>query len=260
MENEKADLDLIHDYGDKKSNNIYKLEYEDQKLNNDNIVFLKWKQSMQKIYGENAQLFYCLEDKTYFYTSYDECKKYPVYQSCCPVCNQLICYYCYRYKRDEFNENGTCCLRRKIKCIFNQECYRYINPIYNELNINTFKQAFISFIIPVINLLTLIAQSQGIYFYKLIIKHGNKEHIRKNERYYQHLKSYDYVMLINMGMAVILVISLFLIHIYFIIFILLISLPFKFIPLKYVLGIHYATINLLDFFSSNNNKNYNDYN
>ena len=243
MENENDNIDLIHYYDDKQSNNIYKLEYEGQKLNNDNIVFLKWKRSMQKIYGENAQLFYCLKDKIY-----DECKKYPVYQSCCPICNQLICYYCHIYEKDYFNENGTCCLRRKIKCIFNQECYRYINPIYNEINIIKFKQAFISFIIPVISLLTLIAQSQGIYFYKLIIKHENKEHTKKNERYYQHLKSYNNVVFINMGIALILVIPLFLIHIYFIIFILLISLPFQLIPLKYVLGIHYATVNLLDMF------------
>ena len=66
--------------------------------------------------------------------------------------------------------------------------------------------------------------------------------------YYEHLKYYSIVELINMGLGIILVIPLFIIHIYFILFILLISLPFNFIPLKYILGLHYATINLLGIF------------
>ena len=198
---------------------------------------------MKKIYGENAMLFKCSKDKIYFYTSYEECKKYPVYQSECPKCHQDICFYCSRHEEDDFHENGTCCLQRKIKCMFNQDCYRYINPIHNEINIYLFKQAFISFIIPVIHLFTLIAQIQGILYYKLILKNG-----KKHLRYYQNLEIYNYIELINMGIRLILVIPLFVVHIYFIIFILLISIPFKLIPLKYLLGMHFATINLLEIF------------
>lgn len=242
MENEQDKIEWIEN-NNILNNNCFKLEYEEQELNNSNLVFLNWKKTMQKIYGENAMLFKCSKDKIYFYTSYEECKKYPVYQSECPKCNQDICFYCSRHEEDDFHENGTCCLQRKIKCMFNQDCYRYINPIHNEINIYKFKQAFISFIIPVIHLFTLIAQIQGILYYKLILKNG-KSHLR----YYQNSKLDDYIELINMGMGVILVIPLFVVHIYFIIFILLISIPFKLIPLKYLLGMHFATINLLEIF------------
>ena len=244
MENENDKIDLNENFSSLNTN-IFKPEYEDQKLNN-NVIFLKWQKSMIKIYGEKAMLFKCLKDKIYFYTSYEECIRYPVYQSICPECGKQICYYCSRYEKDAFYENGTCCLQRKIKCMFNQECYRYIKPIYKEENIYPFKEAFISFIIPVIHLFTLIAQIQGIFYYKLIVR--DVEKAKGGKRYYEYSKVYDCVVIINMGIAIILVIPLFLINIYFIIFMLVISLPFKFIPLKYLLGIHFATINILEIF------------
>ena len=60
----------------------------------------------------------------FFYRSIEECNRYPLYQVNCPVCKQYICFYCHRYVNDDFKENGTCCLKRKIKCMFNQDCYR----------------------------------------------------------------------------------------------------------------------------------------
>ena len=240
MENEEDKTNFLI------TNNIFKKDYENQKLNDSNLKFFNWKKSMQKIYGENAILFKCIKDNIYFFASYEECMKHPVYKSICPKCNVEICYYCSRNLKDKYyNENGTCCLRRKIKCMFNQECYRYINPINQEDDIHSFKTAFTLFIIPVISLLTIIAQIQGILYYKLYIKNGKNKQI---VMYYEHLKYYSLVELINMGLGIILVIPLFIIHIYFILFILLISLPFNFIPLKYILGLHYATINLLGIF------------
>ena len=54
--------------------------------------------------------------------------------------------------------------------MFTQECYRYINPINDESDMFPFKKAFLSFIIPVINLLTIITQIQGMFYYKLMLK------------------------------------------------------------------------------------------
>ena len=87
-------------------------------------------------------------------------------------------------------------------------------------------------------------QTQGILYYKLFIKNSKTDE-KYIKRYYEASKVYVCVVIINIGIAFILIIPLFLIHIYFILFILLISLPFKFIPLKYILGLHYATNNLL---------------
>ena len=202
--------------------------------------------TMLDIYGNNAMLFKCLKDKIYFYTSYEECKSYPVYQSVCPVCEDPICYYCSRYESDEYSENGTCCLQRKIKCMFNQDCYRYIQPINYEEEILSYKQAFISFIIPVIHLFTLITQIQGIFYYKLIVKDKKrKKNMGFHPRYFLYVDAYDYIVMINMATSILLVIPLFFIHIYFIIFMIIISLPFKFIPLKYLLGMHFATLNII---------------
>ena len=251
MENDQHNIEL-NENTSSLGTNIFKPEYEEQKLNNHNIAFLKWKKSMIKIYGEKSMLFKCLNDKIYFYTSYEECKRYPIYQSKCPECGNPICYYCSRYEVDIFGENGSCCLKRKIKCMFNQECYRYIKGNYNEKYIYTYKQAFISFIIPVIHLFILIAQIQGIFYYKIIIRDIKKS--KGGIRYYEHLKVYKLVEFINIGVAIFLVIPLFFIHIYFIIFLLVISLPFKFIPLKYFLGIHFATVNIADIFCGFNTK------
>lgn len=239
MENERDSSNLIN--FDKKSIDeifIFNPDYQGQNLNN-NANFLNWKESMLKIYGNNAKLFNCLKDNILYFSSDEECKSYPVYQSNCPKCNNKICFYCSRYMPDYYNENGTCCLRRKIKCIIYQDCYRYIKPISKEEYINTYMEAFISFIVPFISLLTYIEHIQDILCYKLIIKNRNNGKI---ERYYQHLKYYSFIEFINISFALLLIIPLFIIHTYFILFMLLISIPFKYIPLKYLLGIHYATL------------------
>ena len=252
MENEQENIDFRKNTLNTIS--FYKLEYENQNVKN-NFEFLKWKKEMLDEYGKNAMLFKCLEDKIYFYTSYEECKRYPIYQSVCPICEEPICYYCSRFETDEFGENGTCCLQRKIKCMFNQDCYRYIQPINYEEDILSYKEAFISFVIPVIHLFTLITQIQRIFYYKLVVKEIKKKEKEKQGlegRYYLYVDAYDYIVMINMAMAILLVIPLFFIHIYFIIFMIIISLPFKFIPLKYLLGIHFATINLVELFELTN--------
>jgi len=244
MENENDNEDLYLEGKYKSIENYFICEYANQELNDNNLQFLNWKNSMKKKYGKNAKLFRCLKDKIYFYTTNDECKKYPIYQSQCPKCFCDICYYCSVDSEDSFGENGTCCLKRKIKCMLYQDCYRYINPIHEEENLLPLKKAFISFIIPVISLLTLITQTQGIYYYKL--KYKKEKNLWQYGEYYEHLKLYDYIVYINIGIAFSLIIPLFFIHIYFILFLLLISIPFKFIPVKYFLGMHYATVNLFE--------------
>ena len=249
MENEQEQNNFDDNNGMLNSN-FFRPEYENQKVDN-NLMFLKWNQSMKNMYGNNCVFLYCSEDNIYFHSTNEEYKQYPIYQVSCPICHQDICFYCHRNAPDDFKENGTCCLQRKIKCMFNQDCYRYIKPIYNEPDINTYKEAFISFIVPVFHIFTLMAQIQGIFFYKLWIK-PERTLNHKYVRYYQHIGVYDSVLFINIGIAILLVIPLFFIHLYFIIAMIIISLPFKFVPLKCLLGIHFATINIIGSFCSEN--------
>ena len=147
MENENMNSNLIDiNIKIQNDNNVFIPDYIGQDLN-DNNYFLNWKNSMLKKYGENAKLFKCLKDNILYYKSYKECRSYPIFQSNCPKCKNRICFYCSRYIPDYQNENGTCCLQRKIKCMLYQDGFRYINPINEEENINSFIEALISFII-----------------------------------------------------------------------------------------------------------------
>ena len=218
---------------------IFIPEYKGQNLKN-NISFLNWKKLMLIQYGENAKIFKCIKDNILYCTSFNTCISYPIYQSKCPKCKNNICFYCSRNINDYFNETGTCCLKRKIKCIFYQDCYRYINPIIEEENINSFTEALFLFITPITSLLNYIEHIQGIFYYKLATKES-RQYI-KVERYFDRLKDISCIEIINVLIQILLLLPLFIIHIYFIIFLILISIPFKFVPLKYFLGIHFATI------------------
>ena len=71
--------------------NIFKLEYFNQNLN-DNVEYQKWNNLMIKKYGRKAKLFKCQDDDILFYTSNEDCKSHPFYQSVCPYCNNTIYY------------------------------------------------------------------------------------------------------------------------------------------------------------------------
>ena len=83
-------------------------------------------------------------------------------------CFSQIFYYNSVNTGDFFIENRACWLRGKLKYLLCQSCYRYIKPIHKEEDLIPLKTAFKIFIIPVINLLNLITQTEGIYInYKL---------------------------------------------------------------------------------------------
>ena len=249
MENEKNDIALIdqdNDYNDISNKIYFKLEYHGQKINDKNIEFLKWKKSMLKIYGENAKLFKCLKDDILFYSTIKDCKSYPFYRHTCPKCKEHICFYCSKivYESDYYNDKGICCLKRRLKYLFLHDGYIYINPISKRYH-NKYIKAFKYFITPIISFLLLSGTFQRILFERLAFKNG-KINKGKMETYEKHLSKYSRhkALIINDCCSIVLSIPLFVIDIYFIIFILIISIPFKFIPLKYLLGLFYANISL----------------
>ena len=235
MENELIESEL---------NEYYNLEYEKQNLN-DNPNYKKWEESMIYKYGKGAKILYCKNDKIFFSCSGKSLKEYPVYQSICPICKNPICYFCSYYIK-EFFENGTCCLRRRILCMFLKEGFRFISPMGDDIESHySFKSGFIIFIIPFINLLFFIAMLQVSLFYSLILKGAIPNEHSYAIDYENNMRKNHYFVLplfatINCLTAVLLSINYILLYTYFTIFLLIISIPFKNYPVKYFIGMMYA--------------------
>ena len=228
---------------------IFKLDYLEQNLDN-NIEFQKWKELMINKYGKNSKIFKCSEDKILFFVKNEDCKRYPFYKCICPICKHPVCYFCYRYSK-ELEGNGTCCLKRRFICMFLQDGYRLISPIGQEYD---FKPIFsitmvIYFFLPTLNLLFLILEIQTSFFLNLATKNAKTDNNGFLENYLQHFKRnhicFAYIITTIVGLfCFALNIAFYVQTFYLIILILLISIPFKFYPMKYYMGIVYGRIEL----------------
>ena len=84
-------------------------------------------------------------------------------------------------------------------------------------------------------------------FYKLSLKNDKNQKDDKGyflnyeDRYKKCYKTLQILVGIDIAFSVILTLSYILLNIYFIIIILIISIPFKFYPMKYFMGIAYGT-------------------
>ena len=219
--------------------NVFKTEYASQNINKNNIEFRNWQNKMIQKYGRDARLFRCIKDNIIFYTSNEDCKSNPFYQSICPCCNKPICYYCHRYRKDRY-ENGLCCLSRKLYYFFFKDGLRLINPVGEGTDFDLY---LFFFLIPGINLLFFMATMHTHLFYKLSLS-NKKVNNRFLITYYNHLKRNKMIFQILVGIdiafSVVLTFSYVLLNIYFIIIMLIISIPFKFYPMKYLFGIGYS--------------------
>ena len=199
-------------------------------------------------FGRNAILYKCKADKILFYARNEDYKEFPFYQSICPKCKNPICYHCHRFNVDSYG-NGLCCIRRKIYCMFFQDGLRLIAPINPDYDYGSkFRKLIFFFLIPGLNLLFFIATIHIQFLYKLSIKNFD---LTKNNGYIQNYedrfkkkkncKILKIVIVFDIGLSVLLTFSFLIINIYFIIFMIIISLPFKLIPMKYYMGIAYGT-------------------
>ena len=245
MENDDKNTNMIGN-SEFNSYNLFRIDYINQNYKN-SAEFQRWKTSMLNKYGRNAILYKCNADKVLFYAKNEDYKNYPFCQSICPQCKNPICYHCHRFKEDHYG-NGSCCIRRKIYCAFFQDGLRLINPTHIENDYpQSFRGALFYFLIPGYNLLFFIETIHIAFFYKLGIK--NYE-LKKNNGYitdYENRINNNYtilqiVVVFDVGLSILLTFSFILLNIYFIIFMLIISLPFKLIPMKYYMGIAYGTI------------------
>ena len=218
-------------------NYIFKLDYVGQKLEN-NKNYKEWKNSILSKYGNNAKISKCFLDNILFYSNDIENKDL-FFQTICPICNNPICNYCYRNCVDSYYERASCCIKRKIKYIFYRDSVFYINYLNEERIYKIYKKFCIIFFIPIISFLYFVARIQTSFFYKMPVKKFqiNTYGIIN----YANYLNYKYLFLfINIGTFLVMIIPFFILHIYFILFVIIISAPFKSIPLKSIIGILYG--------------------
>ena len=103
---------------------MFRLDYKGQSLK-DSSKFNSWKKRMLQKYGNEAKLFKCSYDKTYFYSSNEDFGNMPLCSCKCPSCNKSICYYCsgFAYDRNAF---GECCIKRRIYYKFFYDGFLFI--------------------------------------------------------------------------------------------------------------------------------------
>ena len=233
MENDKNDINnnekLI-------STDIYKIEFSGQKLDNNN-KFLNWKKDMINLYGNNLKLIKCKKDNIYFCIeekkiNHDDEDIY-IYRYKCPLCNKYICPDCQK----AFSRNDEdCCIKGRIKTII------FEGP---KFGVDIFEQ-WIEYLllIPFISFIYIIGGVLNSLFFQLLKPVTYKEEHEFSQRYSYHFKDKSIItFLLLFGIKVLFALAIMVSFCPFVIldgiitiFIILISIPFKFYPLKYVLG------------------------
>ena len=213
MENENNQINCnLNEKIEINENKIFNLDYENQNLDN-NINYLKWKDSIIKEYGNKTKLFKCKKCKILFYSTNEEIIKTSYYTNTCPKCKKHICYFCFNYSENKYL---YCCKRRVINILFFISGPNYIKD-NDKIDCDN-----ILFLIPIINIIGLSFCANNILFLSMTTSSSKYDPL------------YEYMTFL---IPLVLFIPYFFIDIYHIIFIFLISIPFKFVPLKYYNGI-----------------------
>ena len=227
MENETISNENIIN----RTENKFKLEYLGQNIKN-NKSFLEWEKEMKKIYGNDAKLFKCIEDKIYFYSKANECKEDLSYEAKCPICDYKICYYCSKQLKQNLKIN--CCAIRRIYWLF---IICGMSRSYDNIELNEeLCEILKAFVIPIINLIYLIFGISESLFYILFTDKFDSD----NNEYYRY-KSYikknnfNYIIIkgINIAFAITISIPFYINDILFKSIIFLISIGFENRPFRY---------------------------
>ena len=218
MENDNNAIELSSEIiGSNVDNNIFQLEYQNQVLDN-NIKFQKWKNSMLKKYGSDAKLFKCKKDNILFFISKGNTLQAPCYLKKCPICRELICYFCSYYYLSIFTH---------VYCSLIYYPLKFARDENN--NQKVFNHA--TFFIPGVNILFI-----GLSFLEILyLDVGTKE---SKDKEFEELKEYweklnDFYLFIDYSVYFLLSIPLFIYNVIIIIFLLIITIPFKnYYPLR----------------------------
>ena len=212
------------------STSVFNLEYNDQNVN-DNVEYQKWKELMLKECGNNSKQFKCNKDKILFYSRYSEYINDPYYKSKCPICNNYICYFCSCYSKNIYI---SCCIKNSIL-----KSFFYFGP-------ESIKKSFNNFITlsPYINIFLMIAFTFKILYLVIITKKSKNHDNIELMQYVNFDKNRKHVLNITIVILIDILLSIpfTIIYTYFIILLLIISIPFKCIPLKYYSGVVFSRL------------------
>ena len=166
MENENIDKSLSNIQNTCiNENDIFTLDYENQKIKN-NIVFIKWKKSMNNKYKGTKNLYKCPLKNHYFYAEIID------YSILCPSCNEKICPFCYNPIVNSWF--AKCCSKRKLY-LMHYQGLEFSNPEENKGFFYDYEKEIICFFLPGISLFFLIAIIFNAFFYKIVRKNCNKK-------------------------------------------------------------------------------------
>ena len=215
---------------------VYKIEFSDQNLDN-NIRFQNWKKDMLNLYGNKLILVKCYKDNIIFCAKRKELQ---TYKFKCPKCNIFICSFCLKYFSTDYKD---CCIRGRFKTI------PYDGPEYGK---DVFKMSIeYLLLIPFISFLYIIGGICNSLFYQLEKPLTFKEQFEFSDTYsdyYKHKSIITYSVLYYIRILFAIIIMFSFLHFVFLdalltIIILIISIPFKFYPIKYVFGMLIALYN-----------------
>ena len=238
MENENKEND---EYLNESNKTVFELEYSNQPLKN-NIKYKIWEKKIKDKNDNNIIFLRCLRDKIIFYAKKNEKVNDPCTTKC-PICQNLICFYCSRYSLYEMFV-GNCCLKRGIYYLF------LVNPfesylkcglpdLANYLLISIFfiPYAYLPFFIKLCYLFIF----EGLPKITSDDK-GNGELVTYGEYYHENKKVVYYIIThIHTLFAFILSIPYALIDFGFHLLLVVISIPFLGIPILYYLGIVFGS-------------------
>ena len=128
--------------------NVFGIEYIGQNLKK-NEKFLNWKNIMLEKLGNEAKLFFCKNDKIYFYGYVSSS-----FTSICPICGFNICYFCSKIY-------NNCCIKRKI----------YENVKKYSLEKDLCSEAIIAYFIPYLNSIYIMLTISYFFLREEIDKH-----------------------------------------------------------------------------------------
>ena len=157
------------------SDNIFKLSYENQKLDN-NPDFQNWKSLMITKYGDKGKFYECLYNNIYFYTSNEE--NGHENEVFCPICKNSACNFC---SKVIFCHIYNCCMKSKLRkmVISGKEG---LSAKMSDLD-NYGRAAIFYYLFPGMNIIFFIGMIFNFSFYKCARSNGDGYESSLQEKY-----------------------------------------------------------------------------
>ena len=185
---------------------------------------------MIKYYGNDANLFRCLEDKILFFN--ENIRNSGCFIKC-PICNKYICCYCsYSSSRYYGDDQIKCCLKSALASLF-----IYKAPKCAE---EKFRISFENIIIFIPGCNFFIIYFLICTFFIIVL--ASKQSKKEKDKDLENASSFNniFVLVLVYLIGFFLLISFFILNIIFIIFLIIISIPFQFYPIKFLAGIYHS--------------------